>query len=74
MRKSIGGNLGMDAWRTLHQMDKALEVALAQTDGPNIRYEGAVAVCGWCGFALIVAGPRECCEKGREFDAKAAGK
>lgn len=36
--------------------------------GANIRHEGGVPVCGWCGFALITNQPRKCCEQGAEYD------
>lgn len=36
--------------------------------GPNIRHEGGVPVCGWCGFAMIVEGPRQCCPQGIAWD------
>lgn len=35
---------------------------------PNICHQGGIAICGFCGFALIVAGPRECCDQGRAED------
>lgn len=37
--------------------------------GANIRHDGAIPICGWCGFALIVGGPRGCCEQGRAYDS-----
>lgn len=32
------------------------------------RLEGAIKVCDYCGFAMIVAGPRECCRSGKDVD------
>lgn len=37
--------------------------------GANIRVEHGVAVCGYCGFALITNLPRDCCAHGRAYDA-----
>lgn len=37
--------------------------------GANIRHEGGVPVCGWCGFAMITNEPRQCCSQGRAYDA-----
>lgn len=36
--------------------------------GANIRHEGGIPICGWCGFALIVGGPRQCCKEGANYD------
>lgn len=32
------------------------------------RNEGGIPVCNFCGFACIVAGVRQCCEKGKRED------
>lgn len=32
------------------------------------RVEGGGLTCAYCGFVLIVAGPRECCKRGRSQD------
>jgi hypothetical protein len=37
--------------------------------GANIRHEGGVPICGWCGFALIVNTPRKCCSQGAAYDS-----
>lgn len=37
--------------------------------GANIRHDGGIAICGWCGFALITNEPRQCCPQGQAYDA-----
>lgn len=51
-----------------YTMEEALEAGIGKGPGANIRHEGAIPVCGWCGFALIVEGPRQCCKEGAEYD------
>lgn len=33
---------------------------------------GGGAACAYCGFCLVVEGPRQCCAAGRDYDALAA--
>ena len=40
-----------------------------ETPGPNFRHEGGLLLCGWCGFVILVSGPRQCCERGKAWDA-----
>ena len=33
------------------------------------KLEGGGAACAYCGFALVMEGPRQCCPAGRDYDA-----
>jgi hypothetical protein len=37
----------------------------------NIRRIGGGTACGFCGFALVVDGPRQCCKQGSQADGEA---
>lgn len=36
------------------------------------KLAGGGNACAYCGFCLVMAGPRECCPAGRDYDALAA--
>lgn len=36
----------------------------------GLAREGGVLICDYCGFAIIVEGPRECCPKGITHDQR----
>jgi hypothetical protein len=43
-------------------------LSLGDAPNPGIRHENGIAVCAWCGFAMVSNEPRQCCPKGIAYD------